>query len=73
VVKSKGMRWAGNVTRIEDRRGACRVSLVELRERDDLKDVGVDGRITLKFILKIKDWGFDCVDIPQDRDKWELL
>jgi hypothetical protein len=37
-----------------DRRGACRFSLVDLKERDILKDVGVDGRITLKWILKEK-------------------
>jgi len=53
------MRWAGNVTRLEDRRVACKVSSVELRERDNLKDVGLDGRIILKFILKIKDGGVD--------------
>ena len=47
VIKSKGMRWAGNVTCMEERRGACRVSLVELRERDDLKDID----------LKDKGWG----------------
>jgi hypothetical protein len=55
VIKSKGMSLAGNVTLVEDRRGAIRISLVELRERDDLKDIGVDGRIILKLILKIKD------------------
>ena len=53
-----------------DRRGACRVLLVELKERDDLKDTGVDGGIILKLIFKIKDGGFDCVDIAQDMDKW---
>jgi hypothetical protein len=64
------MRLAVNVTRMENRRGACRVSLVELRERDVLKDIGVNGKIILKLILKIKDGGIDCVDIAQGRDKW---
>jgi hypothetical protein len=45
---------------MEERRGVCRVSLVELRERDDLKDID----------LKDNRWGVDCVDIAKDRDKW---
>ena len=69
LIKSKRMRWAGNVTRMEDRRGACRVSLEEMRKRDDLKDIDVDGRIILKLILRIKFGGIDCIDIAQDRDK----
>ena len=67
------MRWAGNITRMEDRRGACRVSLEELRVRYDLKDIGVDGRIILKLILRIKDGGVDCIDIAQDREKWRAV
>jgi len=58
---------------MEDRRGACRVSLEELRVRYDLKDIGVDGRIILKLILRIKDGGVDCIDIAQDREKWRAV
>jgi hypothetical protein len=33
---------------IGERRGTCRVSVRNLRERDHLEDVGVDMRILLK-------------------------
>jgi hypothetical protein len=37
------------------------------RERDQLKDSGVDGRILLKSIFEKWD-GMDWVDLAQDRD-----
>jgi hypothetical protein len=43
------------VARIWDKRGACCVLVEILRERDHLEDIGVDGRIILKWILNDKD------------------
>jgi hypothetical protein len=40
----------------EEKRGAYRISLGNLRARDHLEDLGVDGRIILKWILKKRDW-----------------
>jgi len=42
---------------MEDRRGAYRVWCGDLRERDHLKDVDVDGRIIIKQIFKKGDEG----------------
>jgi hypothetical protein len=46
VIKSRRIRWAGHVARMGDRRGDTRVSWVaNLRERDHLEDLAVDGKI----------------------------
>jgi hypothetical protein len=44
--------------------------IVNLRERDHLKEPGVDGRIILKWIFKKWDGGMDWIDMAQDRDRW---
>jgi hypothetical protein len=35
-----------------------------------LEDVGIDGRIILKWILKKWDGGMDWIDLAQGRDRW---
>ena len=47
VIKSR-MRWAGHVARMGKRRGAYRVLVGNLKERDHLEDRGVDGRLILR-------------------------
>jgi hypothetical protein len=41
VIKSKRMKWAGHVARMEDRRDVYRVLVGILRLRDHLVDLGV--------------------------------
>jgi hypothetical protein len=45
------MRWVGHIALTGERRGACRVLVGKLGERDHLKDLVVDGRIILKWIF----------------------
>jgi hypothetical protein len=51
VIKSRRMRWAGHVARME---GETYTGFWwgNLRERDRLRDQGVDGRIILKWIFR---------------------
>ena len=51
------MRWAGHVARMGKEEMYTEFWWGNLRERDHLKDLGVDGRILLKYILKSEMWG----------------
>jgi hypothetical protein len=46
------MGWQGHVARIGDTRGAYRVWYGNLGERDNLEDLGIDGRVILKWVFK---------------------
>jgi hypothetical protein len=52
VTESRRMRWAGNVARMGEWRGAYRILVGDLREGDHLGDPGVDGSIISKSIFK---------------------
>ena len=41
-----------------------------LRERDHLEDLGIDGRLILKWMIKNWNGGMDWSDLVQDRDRW---
>ena len=53
VIKSRRMRWAGNVGNVRRKGGVCtRFWWGNLRERDHWGDQDVDGRIILRWILR---------------------
>lgn len=50
------MRWLGHVARIGDRRGYARFWCADPKEGGHFEDLGIDGRVTLKWILQVVDW-----------------
>ena len=52
VIKSRRMRWAGHVARMEEGRGVTGFWWGNLRERDHCGDQDVDGRIIFRWILR---------------------
>ena len=52
VIKSRRMRWAGHVARMEGEEVYTGFWWGNLKERDHLEDPGVDGRIILRWIFR---------------------
>jgi hypothetical protein len=44
----------------------------DLKEREDLEDLGIDRRIILNWILK-KCESVDWIHLAQNRDQWRVL
>jgi hypothetical protein len=44
-----------------------------LRKRDHLNDLDVNGRITLKLIFKKRWGGMEWIDVAQDRERQQAL
>jgi hypothetical protein len=52
---------------------ACRVLVENLRERSNLEDLYIGGRIILRWIFKKWDEGMGWIDMAQGRKMWPSL
>jgi hypothetical protein len=62
------MRWVGRVVRIEEWRGAYRVAVGRYEGKTHLEDLGVDGRIILKYSRN--SLGVEWFDLARYTNKW---
>jgi hypothetical protein len=70
VIKSRRVRWAGNVAFTRERSGACRI---DPRKGDHLQDIGV-WKDNIKMNLQKVGWGCtNWIDLAHDRDRWRAL
>jgi len=68
------MRWARHVAHKGERKGYTRFWSGNQRERDNLEDPGVDGRIILRLIIRKWDvGGMDYNDLAEDKDCWRAV
>jgi hypothetical protein len=51
-MKSRGMRWERHVARLGEMRNAYKILIGKPEEKADSKDLGVEGRIILEWILR---------------------
>jgi hypothetical protein len=54
---------------LRERKGAYRVLVERPKGKKHLEDVGVEGRIMLKWICKKQDEGIDWIFLAQGRDR----
>ena len=73
VIKSRRMRWAGHVARMDEERGVYRVLVGKPEERRPLgrpRQRWVDIRMDLQEV----ECGYmDWIGLAQDRDRWRRL
>jgi hypothetical protein len=73
VIKSRRMRWAGNVARMGEGRGAYRI-LVGKPEGRPLGRPRHRWEDNIKMDLQAVGWeGMEWIDMAQDRDRWWAL
>ena len=73
VIKSRRIRWAGNMARMGEERG-CRVLVGKSEGRNHWGDLGVDGVDNIRMDLQEVGCGYlDWIGLAQDRDRWRTL
>ena len=67
------MRWAGNVARMEERRGLYRVLAGKPEGKNHLRDPGVWEDNIKMDLQAVGCRSVNCIDLVQDRNRWRAL
>jgi hypothetical protein len=73
VIKSRRMRWAGNVACMGEKRGAYRILVGRPKGRRPLGRPRRRWEDNIKIDLQEVGWGMDWIELAQDRDRWRAL
>ena len=73
VVKSRRMRWAGQVARMGERRGVHRVLVGKPKGKRSLGRPRRRWEDNIKMDLQEVEVGEDWMELAQDRDSWRAL
>ena len=73
VVKSRKMRWAGHVARMEEGRGAHRVLVGKPEEKGPLRRPRRRWEDNINMDLQEVGGGGDWMELAQDRDRWRVF
>jgi hypothetical protein len=74
VIKSRRLRWAGHVARMEERRRAYRTLVGKPEGRRPLGRPRRRWEDNIKMDLREVGWGdMDWVNLAEDRDRWRAL
>ena len=74
MIKSRKMTWMGQVTRMGDRRGACRILVGRLEGRRPFERPRIGCEDNIKMNLQEVGWGgMGWTDLAWDRDSWQAI
>jgi hypothetical protein len=74
VIKSRRLRWAGHLARMEERRGAYRALVGKPEGRRPLERPRRRWKDNIKMDLREVRYGSaDWVNLAQDRDRWRVF
>jgi hypothetical protein len=65
--------FSPNNIRMLESRAMCWVVWKDLKARDHLENLGVDGRITLEWLLEVEWEGMDWIHLAHGADQLQLL